>query len=84
MDLKERINEIVEKIKSDKSFGAKFKSNPVKAIEDLFGVDLPDEQVKALIEGVKAKVSLDKADDLLDTVKDKADDMLESVKKKLF
>lgn len=43
----------------------------MKAIESVFGVDLPDEQVKALIEGVKAKVSFDRAGDLLDSIKKK-------------
>ena len=59
MDIKAKIEELVDKIKSDEGLKAKFKENPVKAVEDLLGVDLPDESVKAIVEGVKAKLSLD-------------------------
>lgn len=69
MDIKKKIDEIVKKVKSDKSFAAKFSSDPVKAVESLLGVDLPDEQVNKLIDGVKAKLSLDKADGLLGKIK---------------
>ena len=46
MDFKEKMDEILEKVKGDDSFGAKFKENPVKAVEELTGKDLPDEQIK--------------------------------------
>jgi len=41
----------------------------VKAIESVLGIDLPDDQIKALIDGVKAKVSLDQAGGLLGSIK---------------
>lgn len=69
MDIKSKINEIVTKIKSDKDFASKFSSDPVKAVESVIGIDLPDDQVKSIIDGVKAKVNLDKADGLLGKVK---------------
>ncbi len=69
MDMKKKIEEIVEKIKADKDFAAKFAKEPVKALESILGVDLPDDQINTLIEGVKAKVSLDKAGDLLGGIK---------------
>ncbi len=69
MNIKEKIEEIVEKIKSDKGFAAKFTSDPVKAIESILGVDLPDDQINSIIDGVKAKVNLDKASGLLGKVK---------------
>jgi len=59
MDIKAKVEEIVEKVKGDESFLANFKSDPVAAIEGLIGVDLPDDQIKAIVEGVKAKLSLD-------------------------
>lgn len=59
MDIKEKINAIVEKVKNDPSFKEEFKANPVKAVEGVLGVDLPDEQVQAVVEGVKAKTSID-------------------------
>lgn len=60
MDIKEKIEELAKKIMSDKKLQANFKKDPVKAIEGLLGIDLPDEQINAIIEGVKAKLSADK------------------------
>ncbi|MFA5342156.1 MAG: hypothetical protein WC332_10285 [Clostridia bacterium] len=69
MDLKKKIDEIVKKIKADDGFAKKFKDDPVKAVESVLGVDLPDDQVNKLIDGVKAKLNLDKADGLLGKIK---------------
>ena len=71
MEIKAKVEEILEKVKGDDGVLAKFKEDPVKAIEDLIGKDLPDEQVKAIVEGVKAKLNLDKdGDGKLDIVED--------------
>ncbi len=69
MDLKGKIEEIVSKVKNDKDFAAKFTSNPVQAVESVLGMDLPDDQINSVIDGVKAKVSLDKAGDALGSIK---------------
>ena len=58
MDIKAKIDEVVNKVKSDEGFANKFKSEPVKAVEDVIGVDLPDDVIKNVIDGVKAKVNL--------------------------
>ncbi len=60
MNIKEKIEELVEKIKNDKDLLKKFQSDPVKTIEDLVGVDLPNDQIEAMAEAIKAKISLDK------------------------
>jgi len=65
MDIKEKIEKIVDKIKNDPAMLKKFQSNPVKVVEDLLGVDLPDEMIEKVVDGVKAKISLDKAGDAL-------------------
>ncbi len=59
MDIKAKVEEIVNKVKNDKDFAAKFTSDPVKAVEGVLGIDLPDDQINALIEGVKSKISVD-------------------------
>lgn len=56
-DIKGKIDEIVGKIKNDKTLGEQFRKDPVKAVEGLLGVDLPDEAVKQVVEGVKAKLA---------------------------
>ena len=65
MDIKAKIEEIVKKLMNDKNLMAKFDKNPAAVIEDLVGVDLPDDQVNKLVEGIKAKIQLEKAGDLL-------------------
>jgi len=69
MDIKEKIEEIVEKLTSDKDLLKKFDEEPVKVIEKLLGVDLPDDVINQVISGVKAKISVDKASDALGMLK---------------
>lgn len=69
MDIKKTIDDLVKKIQVDKIFSDLFSKNPVKAIEETLGTKLPDDQLKSLVDGVKAKVSLDQAGDALDKVK---------------
>ena len=59
MDIAKKIAELVEKIQSDKNLVAKFQKNPVATVESLLGIDLPDDQINAIIEGVKAKINFD-------------------------
>ena len=66
MDIKEKIEKAVKKLLSDKNLMEKFEKNPVKVIEDLFGVDLPDDLVNELIKGIKAKITADKVGDALE------------------
>ena len=64
--IKEKIEEIVENLKKDKTLLAQFKTDPIKVVEKLIGIDLPDETIEKIIDGVKAKITLDKLDDLKD------------------
>lgn len=59
MDIKAKIEEIANKIKNDKGFADEFKADPVKAVEKVIGVDLPDDQINKVIDGIKAKISVD-------------------------
>lgn len=65
MDIKEKVEELAEKIKNDKNILAKFEKNPVSVIEDLIGIDLPDDKINDLVDAIKAKLSLDKLGDAL-------------------
>lgn len=58
-NIKDKIEEIVEKIKNDEDFKEKFKQEPIKALEDVIGIDLPDEKINEIITAVKAKIKLD-------------------------
>lgn len=59
MDIKAKIEELVEKVKNDKGFAEEFKADPVKAVEKAVGVDLPDDQINKVVDGIKAKVTVD-------------------------
>lgn len=69
MDTKKKIEELVKKITSDKNIASKFASDPVKTVEGLLGIDLPDEQINAIITGIKAKLGADDAGKLLNNIK---------------
>lgn len=70
LDIKAKITELVEKAKKDENFKKELTKDPVKAVEGVLGVDLPDDQIKKIVEGVKAKVTLDNASDILGKIKD--------------
>lgn len=66
MDIMNKLEEIVEKIKKDKDFAKKFKADPVKAVESLLGINLPNDQIDQVVKAVKAKLDFDKLGDMLD------------------
>ena len=59
MDIKAKIEQAAKKLMSDKNLMAKFEKNPASVIEELVGVDLPDDLVNQVIDGIKAKIKLD-------------------------
>ncbi len=60
MDIKAKIEAAAKKLLSDKDLMAKFEKNPVSVVEQLIGIDLPDDQINQVIDGIKAKIKLDK------------------------
>ena len=67
-DIKEKIEDLVEKIQKNPALLKKFKTEPVKVVEELVGIDLPDELIEKIVDGVKAKVTMDKVGDALDAL----------------
>lgn len=65
MDIKKMAEELVEKIQKNPQLLSRFRSEPVKVIEELTGIDLPDDEIEKLAQLIKAKIDLDKAGDLL-------------------
>lgn len=65
MDIKEKIEAIVEKVQKNPAMLKKFNTEPVKVVEELVGIDLPDELIEKIIDGVKAKITMDKVGDAL-------------------
>ena len=52
MDIKAKIDQVVRKLSTDKNLLNKFNTNPVAVIEELVGIDLPDDLVNQLIDGI--------------------------------
>lgn len=69
MDIKGQINTIFEKVTKDENFKKDFTSDPVKAVEGVLGVDLPDDVINNVISGVKAKLTGDKISGAVDAIK---------------
>ena len=69
MDIKTQITTAVEKISKDQALQEQFKKDPVKAVEQVLGVDLPDDVLNNVVDGVKAKLSFDKASDIVGSIK---------------
>lgn len=65
MDIKAKLNELVDKLKSDPKLLQSFQKEPIKTVERLVGIDLPDDQLQGLVTGIKAKLgAADVADKL--------------------
>ena len=59
-ELMDKIEQIVDKIQDSAELKEQFEKEPVKVIEKVLGVDLPDEIIEKIIDGVKAKLTVDK------------------------
>lgn len=59
MDIQKIISDVLDKLQNDKALAAKFDTDPTAVLEKLIGIDLPNEQINAIIDGVKAKLKLD-------------------------
>lgn len=69
MDIAKTIEDLVKQLKLDKVLSDLFSKDPVKAVEKTLGVKLPNDQMKAIVDGIKAKLSVDKAGEALGAVK---------------
>ena len=65
IDIKALIEEMVEKIASDEALKKKFMAQPIAVVEKLLGVDLPNDQLDKLVDGIKAKLAVDDIGDAL-------------------
>ncbi len=69
MDIKGQINKIVDEVSKNPNIKEQFEKEPVKVIEKVIGVDLPDDVVMKIIDGVKAKLTIDGVSKAADTLK---------------
>lgn len=69
MDVKEQIKKAVDSISKDKKLQEQFQKDPVKAVESVLGIDLPDDVIKQVAQGVKAKLTADNVSGAVDAIK---------------
>ncbi len=65
LNIKEKIDELVDKIKNDKDIAQKFENDPVSTVEGLIGIDLPNDKVEQVVDGIKAKLAVGSIGDKL-------------------
>lgn len=59
MDIQKIIAEAVKALTENEELLREFNKNPGKTLEKKLGIDLPDEQINAVVAGIKAKLGLD-------------------------
>ncbi len=59
MDIQKIITEAVKALTENEELLKEFNKNPGKTLEKKLGIDLPDEQINAVVAGIKAKLGLD-------------------------
>ena len=69
MDIKGQIDKIIEEVSKNPNIKEQFEKEPVKVIEKLIGADLPDDIVMKIVDGIKAKLSIDNVSNLADSLK---------------
>lgn len=67
--IKEQVEAAVSKLRSDDKLLEEFKKEPIKTVEKLTGIDLPDDQLKKVVDGIKAKITVDNIGDALGGLK---------------
>ncbi|MCI8738876.1 MAG: hypothetical protein HFG10_02040 [Oscillibacter sp.] len=68
-DVKEKVEEIAKKLQANPALLKSFQADPIKTVEKLVGVDLPDEQLKPVVAGIKAKLAASDLGDKLEGLK---------------
>ena len=69
MDIKGKVEEIVKKLKADPKLMENFKADPVKTVEGISGIDIPDGAEKQITDGVKAALAGDGIKGAVDGIK---------------
>ena len=69
-DIKELAEKAVDAIKDDDNLLESFKENPIKVVEKILNVDLPDEILEKIVDAVKAKINIDDVKDVIGKISD--------------
>ena len=65
VDIKALAEKAISALKNDDNLLESFKKNPIKVVEKILNVDLPDEILEKIVDAVKAKISIDDAKEVI-------------------
>ena len=83
MEVLDKVEDALKELKNNEELRAQFKEEPVKTLEELTGLDLPDEKVKKVVALVEAKIDDADVDEKLAALGDKLDDFGDDLKEKV-
>ena len=69
MEILEQVNKVIDTLKDSDELKNSFRKDPVKTVEKLLGVDLPDDVMEKVVEGVKGKLAGDNVMDAVSKLK---------------
>ena len=69
MDILEQVNKVLDALKNNEELKNGFRKDPVKTVEKLLGVDLPDDVMDKVVAGVKGKLAGDNVADAVSKLK---------------
>ena len=64
-DVKALIEKAVDTLQNDGDLLKSFQKDPVKVVEKILGVDLPDDVLEKIVDAVKAKIDVDDAKEVI-------------------
>ena len=64
-DIKELAEKAIDTIKGDDNLLESFQENPIKVVEKVLNIDLPDDILEKIVEIVKTKIDIDDAKEAL-------------------
>jgi len=65
LEIKDKVEELVKKISSNKALKEQFMKDPIEVLEKVLKVDLPNEQLDKVVDAIKAKLTVDDIGDAL-------------------
>ena len=68
MDIQKIVTEAIEKLTSDEALMKAFKKDPIGTVEKKLGIDLPNDQIEAIVKAIKAKIDIDDVVDIASKV----------------
>ncbi len=79
----DKVEDAVKELKNDDELQAKFKKDPVKTLEEITGLDLPDEKVEKVVDLIEAKLDDADVEEKMAALGDKLEDFGDDLKDKV-